>query len=223
MSAPLEFETQRLLLRQWRAADREPFAALNADPIVMAHFPASLTREASDSMADRCKQLIEERRWGAWATEIKATGEFIGFVGLNIPREDLPISPCVEILWRLAQAYWRKGFATEAARGALHIGFGVLRLPEIVSFTVPANTRSRAVMERLGMHMDAATFEHPGVTDGHILRTHCNYRLSRDSWLSSNSSETASVCRLVAGGGTGEDRFCGVETGAESDWIGDGG
>ena len=197
MNAPIEFETQRLLLRQWRAADRAPFAALNADPIVMAHFPAPLTREKSDAMANRCERLIADRRWGAWATEIKATGEFIGFVGLNIPRDDLPVSPCVEILWRLAQAHWRKGFATEAARGALHVGFEILRLPEIVSFTVPSNTRSRAVMERLGMQMDAATFEHPGVPDGHVLRTHCNYRLSRDSWFSRKSGENSFVCRLV--------------------------
>ncbi len=183
MTAPIEFETQRLLLRQWKAADREPFAALNADPIVMAHFPAPLTREQSDAIADRCERLIAERRWGAWATEIKATGEFVGLVGLNTPRDDLPISPCVEILWRLALAHWHKGFATEAARGALHIGFEVLTLPEIVSFTVPSNTRSRAVMERLGMQMDAATFDHPGLPDGHVLRTHCNYRLSRDGWF----------------------------------------
>jgi RimJ/RimL family protein N-acetyltransferase len=189
MNAPIEFDTQRLLLRQWRAADREPFAALNADPIVMAHFPAPMTREESDAMAGRCERLIAERRWGAWACEFKATGEFIGCVGLHIPRDDLPVSPCVEILWRLARAHWRHGFATEAARGALQIGFEVVRLPEIVSFTVPSNTRSRAVMERLGMQMDAATFEHPGVPGGHALRTHCNYRLSRDRWFLSKSKD----------------------------------
>lgn len=182
--SPIEFETPRLLLRQWRAADREPFAALNADPVVMAHFPAPLTREESDSIADRCERLIAERGWGAWATEIKTTGEFIGFVGLHVPQDDLPLSPCVEILWRLARAHWRHGFATEAARGALHVGFATLRLPEIVSFTVPSNTRSRAVMERLGMQMDAAPFEHPSLPVGHALRTHVSYRLSRERWLS---------------------------------------
>jgi RimJ/RimL family protein N-acetyltransferase len=195
MSIPIEFETQRLLLRQWRASDREPFAALNADPVVMAYFPTPLTREKSDAQAGSCEALIAQRGWGAWATELKATGEFIGFIGLNIPREDLPISPCVEILWRLAHAHWRQGFATEAARGALHIGFEVLKLPEIVSFTVPSNARSRAVMERLGMRMDAATFEHPGVPAGHVLRTHCNYRLTHDEWLLSKSGESPRVCR----------------------------
>ena len=195
MNIPIEFETQRLLLRQWRAADREPFAALTADPRVMAHFPAPLTRTESDALADRCEGLIAERRWGAWATELKATGEFIGFVGLNIPREDLPISPCVEILWRLAHAHWHQGFATEAARGTLHIGFEILKLPEIVSFTVPSNARSRAVMERLGMRMDAAMFEHPDVPAGHVLRTHCNYRLTHAEWLLSKSGENPRVCR----------------------------
>ena len=183
MNAPIEFETQRLLVRQWTATDREPFAALNHDPIVMAHFQAPMTREQSDAMAERCEHLIAERGWGPWACELKATGEFIGCVGLHTPRNDLPVSPCVEILWRLAQSHWHQGFATEAARGALYVGFELLKLPEMVSFTVPSNTPSRAVMERLGMRMDAATFEHPGVPDGHVLRTHCNYRLSRDRWL----------------------------------------
>ncbi len=187
MKLPIEFETQRLLLRQWRAADREPFAALNADPVVMEYFPSTLTQAASNAMADRCERLISERGWGAWATETKATGEFIGMVGLNVPRDDLPVSPCVEILWRLAKAHWHQGFATEAARGALHVGFEVLGLPEILSFTVPSNPRSRRVMERLGMRMDVATFEHPGLPEGHVLRTHCNYRLSRDGWFSSRT------------------------------------
>jgi len=132
---------------------------------------------------------------GVWVTEIKETGEFIGCVGLNIPRDDLPVSPCVEILWRLARAYWRQGFATEAARGVLPVAFEALGLREIVSFTVPTNTRSRAVMQRLGMQMDTGTFEHPGVPDGHLLRTHCNYRLSRDSWFANRSSEDSCAGR----------------------------
>ena len=197
MDVPYEFETQRLSLRQWKAVDREPFAALNADPMVMAHFPAPLSRAQSDAMADLCERLIATRRWGAWATEIRATGEFIGFVGLHVPRDDLPTSPCIEILWRLAHPYWHKGYATEAARGALHVGFEVLGLPEIVSFVVPSNTRSRAVMERLGMMMDPATFEHPGLPEGHVLRTHCIYRLSRKRWLAGRVGRRLDVFRLV--------------------------
>jgi len=149
MAEIIEFETDRLRLRQWLATDREPFAALNADPRVMEFFPATLDRATSDAMADYCEALIAKRGWGFWAAEVKGSGQFIGFVGLHTPSE-LPFSPCVEIAWRLAFKHWGKGFASEAASGALQVGFGLLNLPEIVSFTAVRNLRSRAVMERLG-------------------------------------------------------------------------
>ncbi|MBI3561598.1 MAG: GNAT family N-acetyltransferase [Gammaproteobacteria bacterium] len=182
MSELIEFNTERLRLRQWRATDREPFAALNADPNVMAFYPAPLERAASDAMADRCHALIAGRGWGFWAVEIKQTQVFIGFVGLHIPTAALPFAPCVEIGWRLAFQHWGKGFATEAARGALQVGFELLDLSEIVSFTSIRNLRSRAVMERLGMEAAAETFEYPNVAVGSMLRTHCLYRLSRIKW-----------------------------------------
>jgi len=108
---PIEFQTTRLLLRQWTPADRAPFATMNADPRVMRHFPALLSRAESDAMADRCQALIEERGWGFWAVELKASGAFIGFVGLHTPSATLPFSPCVEIGWRLAADYWGQGSA----------------------------------------------------------------------------------------------------------------
>jgi len=182
MSQIIEFETDRLRLRQWLPADREPFAALNADPNVMEFFPAILDRAASDAIADRCESLIAERGWGFWAAEEKESGQFIGFVGLHTPSPELPFSPCVEIGWRLATRYWNKGFATEAARGALRVGFELLRLKEIVSFTAVRNLRSRAVMEKLGMAEAPGTFEHPHLAEGHALRLHCLYRLSREQW-----------------------------------------
>lgn len=183
----IEFDTGRLRLRQWCAADRKPFAALNADPQVMTFFPAPLDRLESDAMADRCQSLIAERGWGFWAAETKDTCEFIGFVGLHIPASDLPFSPCVEIGWRLAFRYWGKGFATEAAHGVLRVGFGLLELPEIVSFTSVRNLRSRAVMRRIGMRQAAETFAHPGVPAGSPLRRHCLYRLSRAQWLTNTA------------------------------------
>jgi RimJ/RimL family protein N-acetyltransferase len=182
MGKVIEFETERLRLRQWLPADREPFAAMNADPRVMEFFPATLDRAASDAMADRGESLIAERGWGFWATEIKQDARFIGFVGLHMTAPELPFPPCVEIGWRLAFQHWGKGFATEAARGCLHVGFEQLNLPEIVSFTTVGNIRSRAVMKRLGMREDVATFEHPKIPAGHPLRPHCLYRLSRDQW-----------------------------------------
>jgi RimJ/RimL family protein N-acetyltransferase len=183
MTGLVEFDTGRLRLRQWCAADREPFAALNADPKVMEFFPALLSRAESDAMADRCQALIAERGWGFWAVEQVTTSEFIGFVGLHTPSPELPFSPCVEVGWRLAEKHWGKGFATEAARGALHVGFERLGLLEIVSFAAVGNLRSRAVMERLGMLETKETFEHPTIPVGHVLRKHCLYQLSRGQWL----------------------------------------
>ena len=183
MTRPIEIETKRLRLRQWLPIDREPFAALNADPKVMAFFPIPLDRIASDAMADRCQSLITERGWGFWAVEIKETGQFIGFVGLHVPIAELPFSPCVEIGWRLAFQYWGKGFATEASRAVLGVGFELLGLPEVVSFTTVRNFRSRAVMQRLGMYETPETFEHPHVPVGNPLRLHCLYRLSREQWV----------------------------------------
>jgi RimJ/RimL family protein N-acetyltransferase len=174
----IERATARLLLRQWRSPDRTPFAELNADPRVMEFFPSPLTREQSDAMADRCEAFIRERGWGLWAVELKTDGRFVGFVGLNIPTAPLPFSPCVEVGWRLAFDYWGHGFATEAALEALRVGFEVLELEEIVSFTAVANRRSRAVMERLGM-TESGLFEHPSVPVGSVLKEHCLFRLRR--------------------------------------------
>ncbi|SPP63473.1 GNAT family N-acetyltransferase [Nitrospira lenta] len=183
MAKLIEFDTERLLLRQWNDADLGPFAALNADPAVMQFYPAPLSRTESDAMANRCQSLITERGWGLWAVEKKDIHEFIGYVGLHIPASELPFSPCVEVGWRLAAEHWGKGFATEAARGALRTGFESLALPEIVSFTSIGNLRSRAVMERLGMWQTDESFEHPAIPVGSTLRKHCLYRLSRDQWL----------------------------------------
>ena len=173
--------TERLILRSWRPADREPFAALNADAAVMEHFPSPLGREESDAFADRIGAQLNERGWGLWAVQVDGGADFIGFVGLHEASFDAPFTPAVEVGWRLDRAHWGRGYATEAARAAVAFGFGELGLDEIVSFTVPANRRSRAVMERLGMRRDPADdFDHPGIPAGHPLRRHVLYRLRRE-------------------------------------------
>jgi RimJ/RimL family protein N-acetyltransferase len=181
----IEPQTERLLLRQWRKQDREPFAALNSDPHVMEFFPAPLERSASDALANRIERSIAERGWGLWAAELMGSREFIGFVGLEVPSSALPYSPCVEVGWRLAHRYWGQGLATEAARAALCVGFGSVGLSEIFSFTSILNVRSRAVMERLGMVAEPNTFEHPNVPVGDRLREHFAYRLTRSAWNTS--------------------------------------
>lgn len=179
-AAPIEPCTARLRLRQWRDADREPFAALNADPVVMRYFANLSTREASDLSIDAWQAEIAQRGWSNWAVEVVQTGEFIGFVGLSVPRRaSLPFMPCVEIGWRLARAHWGRGYAAEAAQAALSVGFERLGLAEIVSFTSLINRPSRAVMERIGMVDSGNDFDHPALPEGSELRRHCLYRITR--------------------------------------------
>jgi ribosomal-protein-alanine N-acetyltransferase len=178
-----ELATARLRLRAWHDADREAWAALNADPEVMAHFPTTLTRATSDRLVDLTMAGWAENGFGLWALERAEDGLFLGFTGLSRPSFEAHFTPAVEVGWRLARRAWGHGFATEAARAALAFGFETLGLEEIVSFTVPANVRSRAVMERIGMDHDPADdFDHPKLPEGHPLRRHVLYRLRRTAW-----------------------------------------
>lgn len=167
-------ETERLVLRQWQESDREPWAAMNADPRVREFFPSVLTREQSDEAFDRISSGLLERGWGLWAVD--RDGEFLGFTGLAQPR----FRDGTEIGWRFTASAWGHGYATEAARAALDYAFTSLKLPEVISFTTVSNVRSRAVMERLGMRHDPAEdFDHPDIEPGHPLRRHVLYRVTR--------------------------------------------
>jgi RimJ/RimL family protein N-acetyltransferase len=170
--------TERLILRPWRDEDLGPFATMNADPEVMRHFPSTLGRAESDAMVGRVRDAFAMRGFGNWAVEVPGVTSFAGFIGLSVPRFEAHFTPCVEIGWRLSSACWGKGYATEGARAALAFGFGTLKLPEIVSFTVVGNQPSRRVMERLGMQRDPADdFDHPAIAEGHPMRRHVLYRL----------------------------------------------
>jgi RimJ/RimL family protein N-acetyltransferase len=171
---------ERLVLRRWREGDLEPFAAMNADARVMQFMPARLTREESDALVERIELHFRERGFGLFAAELHESGAFIGYIGLAVPRFGAKFTPCVEIGWRLGAEYWGRGLATEGARAVLKYAFETLGLKEIVSFTVPANTASRRVMEKIGMrHHPADDFDHPGLPEGHPLRRHVLYRLRR--------------------------------------------
>ena len=183
---PIERETQRLALRQWSDSDRAPFAAMNADPDVMEHFPARMTRAESDGLFERSRAAIARRGWGLWAVGRRADEAFLGFVGLTVVPDDLPFAPAVEVGWRLAPAAWGSGYATEAAREALRIAFDVLGLAEVVSYTAMTNARSAAVMRRLGMREDGR-FDHPRLPDGHRLRPHRLFRIAREDFARASS------------------------------------
>lgn len=176
--------TERLVLRDWRAEDREAFARLNADPRVMEYLASALTREQSDALVDRIIAGFAAHGFGLWAVEVKGGEPFIGFVGLSVPGFQAHFTPCVEIGWRLDTAAWGHGYASEAARAALAFGFEQRDLPEIVSFTTEANRRSRQVMERIGMHRRVQDdFGHPVLPADHPQRPHVLYRLTRVAWI----------------------------------------
>lgn len=171
-------ETERLILRRWRAADRPAFAAMNADPEVMRHFARVLGRDESYAMLGRIQDHFAEFGYGYGAVERKSDRALIGMVGLAMARFDAPVCPAVEVGWRLARPHWGRGYATEAAAAWLAHGFGTLGLREIVAFVVPDNAPSQAVMSRLGMRRDPARdFEHPALPEGHRLRPHWLFAL----------------------------------------------
>ncbi len=180
MSTHPIIETPRLILRPWRASDRDPFVRLNADPRVMEFFPATLTPAETDAAIARVQAHFQRHNFGFMAAELRPTGEFIGFIGLAIPSFEAHFTPCVEIGWRLSAHHWGHGYATEGAQALMHHAFTALELKEVVAFTVPANQRSRRVMEKLHMtHNPADDFDHPKIPEGHPMRRHVLYRLQQ--------------------------------------------
>jgi RimJ/RimL family protein N-acetyltransferase len=172
--------TERLLLRPWRRTDREPFAVMNADPRVMEHFPNTLDREHSDALVDRIEAGFADQGWGLWAVEVIDGPEFCGFVGLA-PAEHALGRPATEVGWRLAREHWGHGYAPEGARACLRFAFDDLGLDEVVSFTVPQNTNSRRVMEKIGLCFVGET-EHRGLPEDSPFRHHVLYALGADDW-----------------------------------------
>jgi ribosomal-protein-alanine N-acetyltransferase len=194
----VELRTKRLLLRAWREADREPFAALNADPAVMEHFPSTLDRSESDALVDRIIERMDRQGFGLWAVEVDGGPRCIGFVGLNPIPFEAAFTPALEVGWRLARSAWGHGYAPEAAIASVDFAFASVRrhgddfrldgsgplLDEIVSMTTTANAKSRRVMEKIGLRHDPADdFDHPGMLERapHLAPT-VLYRASRDDW-----------------------------------------
>ena len=176
-SAGPVIRTPRLILRPFTGVDRAPFAELNAHPLVVESLGSSPTRAESDALVDRFSEEMEREGWGLWAVEEAGGAPFVGMVGLHRVSAALPCAPAVEVGWRLHPDHWGHGYATEAAAASLRFGFDEGGLVEIVAFTTTLNTRSQAVMERIGMLRDlGADFDHPRVPEGSPLRRHVLYR-----------------------------------------------
>ncbi len=175
-----ELRSQRTLLRQWQDSDLDTWVAMNADAAVRQHFPARLTADEALAEAGRMRSTLARRGWGAWALEIPGVLPFAGFVGLLVPAWSAHFTPAVEIGWRLPQAAWGQGYASEAAAAAAAFALEMLQLDELVAITIPANEPSRRVMRRIGMvHDEGGDFAHPRLPAEHPMSRHVLYRLHR--------------------------------------------
>jgi RimJ/RimL family protein N-acetyltransferase len=171
------------VLRRWRLSDREPFARINADPVVMEHFPGLQSPAVSEEMIADFEQQFERDGFGLWAVEIPGEIDLAGFVGLARVAPEMPFAPVVEIGWRLTPAAWGRSIAYEGARAALDYGFGPAGLSEVVAYTTVRNERSRQLMERLGMrYEEGADFLHPKIAPNDPVAPHVVYRLSAQSY-----------------------------------------
>ena len=174
--------TDRVLLRPWRDSDYSPFFAMSFDPLVSEYLPPFPDKKASDNFLDQLRSNFSKNGWGFWALEHKESGAFMGMAGMHEPGPEFGVGrSCVEIGWRLAPSFWGKGLATEAAREVLRFAFDELKLDEVVSFTALGNTRSIAIMKRLGMELETQ-FDLQLLPPGHPHRPHYLYVLSRQQW-----------------------------------------
>jgi RimJ/RimL family protein N-acetyltransferase len=181
LTAYPRLETPRLILRPWQESDREPFAALNADPAVMRYFVAPMTRQECDEAIDRYLLKIATEGFGFLAVELRATGEFAGLIGIQTIRDQISTLPpgTVEIGWRLTQRMQGQGLTTEGAKAVLDFAFTQLHLPQVIAFTIPINAPSRRVMEKLGMtERPELSFLHPRIPDGHPYQPHVVYSIA---------------------------------------------
>jgi RimJ/RimL family protein N-acetyltransferase len=176
----VEINTERLVLRDWREPDLSPWTAMNADPEVREYLGPPLTAADAAASVRSFQDGLDRDGFGFWAVEVGASGEFIGFTGLDRVDDGMPFTG-VEVGWRLARSAWGHGYATEAATAALEYGFATLGLPEILAITTTTNLRSQAVMRRIGMTYDPAEdFDDPEVDEG-PLRRQVLYRKLRDA------------------------------------------
>jgi RimJ/RimL family protein N-acetyltransferase len=177
-------ETERLILRRWKESDIDPSAAINADPKVMEFLGPLRTREQTAQGIAKTEQYIEDHGYGLYATELKETGELLGYVGCVELSFEAPFTPTIEIGWRIGSQYWGRGFAPEGARAVVRDMFTRVGLDEIISITAVINTNSMRVMQKIGMHTDPSeNFDHPKVAVDNPLRPHVLYRLKKHEFL----------------------------------------
>lgn len=179
----MRLETDRLILREWREADKKLYARIIGDPEVRRFFPGVGSYDDADAGIERARQRLKDFGFSFLAVERKQDGAFMGMLGMAPFRDELrdviPTNPAVEIGWQLGKEFWGQGYAPEGARAFLDYAWMPLGLPEVVAITYAGNWPSRRVMEKIGMTYDPrGDFEHPDVPVGHKVRPHVLYRIA---------------------------------------------
>lgn len=181
----MQLETERLILRHWQESDFKPFCEITSDPEVRRYYPSTLNVDETRALIARINTHFDREGFGLFAVVLKSTGEFIGYTGLQKPTIQARFMPCVEIGWQIARKHWGNGYAPEAATKCLEDGFMRIGLDEIVSFTTVSNDKSIRVMEKLGMTRNPKDdYSHPLLPEGHPLKPHVLFRLSKATWTS---------------------------------------
>lgn len=174
-------ETERLILRNWRAEDRAPYLDICRSETVMACLGGPSTEAEVDAALTRVRASQDRNGFCFWAIERREDGAFLGFCGLKVAdTPGTPIEDEIEIGWRLGQPYWGKGYAREAALASLRWAWTNLSAPRVIAITVPANRRSWGLMERIGMaRRPDLDFGHPAFPENHALHRHITYAVDR--------------------------------------------
>ncbi len=175
-----EIETARLRLRPYTLADLDELAPILCNPEVMKYSPRGpiakgKERQVTQEILEFFINHWQQHGFGVWAVVAKASEKLIGHCGLNF----LPNTSEVEVFYRLDQAYWNQGIATEATTASLRYGFEEVKLDPIVAITAPEHTASRRVMEKVGMKYEK---------DAHFYNLDViYYAISRQAWQPGNS------------------------------------
>ena len=178
----MRLETDRLVLREWRDADKRLWADIIGDPHVRRFYPRLGTYADAEAAIERARQCQREHGFSLMAVDCKKDGAFIGMIGM-VPfdealRNHVPTAPRVEIGWQLSKDYWGQGYAPEGARAVLDYAWNTIKLEEVVAITSWHNKPSQRVMEKIGMTRDPlGDFDHPGIPEAHKLRLHVLYRI----------------------------------------------
>ncbi len=173
------FTSPRLGFRKWKKKDIMPFSEINSDNRVMEHFPNILSVDETVAYVKRIKEHFQQHGFGLYAVDSLSKGKFIGSIGFQNVSFESTFTPAIEILYRLHPDFWGFGLGTEGAMRCVQFGFEELKLNEVVSFTALENKKSAHVMEKIGMTR-VGLFEHPKLEDGHLLKTHVLYKITRE-------------------------------------------